>query len=77
MSALEFLTARTWMDDDGYHVWTEHDCTGGRVATMLPWPQWHRDGDKATPSIHCTDCGAHYFGTIEEAPRAVLREQGQ
>lgn len=64
MGTTAFLTERSWVDDDGYHCWTAHDCTDGRVTTMLPYPRWHRVGDQIEPSISCDACGAHYWGKL-------------
>lgn len=51
-----------WLDADGYHVWTAHDCAAGREETMLPWPQWSAQPDGTVwPSVMCDACGAHYF----------------
>lgn len=66
MSRLAFLTATCWLDEDGLHVWTAHDCGGRRNTTMLPYPTWSAVGNQVTPSIHCLDCEAHYMGTITE-----------
>lgn len=65
------VTARCWLDDeDGYHIWTAHDCNGRRNTTMLPHPEWSATADgRVEPSVNCFDCGAHYFGTIEPAGR--------
>lgn len=74
MSQLAFLTERSWVDEDGYHIWIEHDCTDGREATMLPWPTWQAGADgRVLPSIDCRACGAHYFTTVL-TPRPGWRE---
>ena len=62
---LAFLTARAWLDEDGDHVWTSHDCNGAEVVTMLPWPTWHAKDGRVHPSVSCDTCGAHYMATIE------------
>jgi len=69
---LAFLTARSWLDDDGYHVWTSHECVGGRLTTMLPHPLWHADGTQVEPSVACEACGAHYFGELVEPDAAAI-----
>lgn len=66
MSRLGFLTARAWLDNDGRHVWIAHDCTEGRVTTMLPWPNWHSTGLHVEPSIVCEACGLHVVARLEE-----------
>lgn len=62
-----WVTARAWLDDDGYHIWMAHDCFRGREAFMLPYPTWkmNEDGKTASPSFHCTLCNCHTTGTIE------------
>lgn len=65
--------ARVWLDEDGEHVWFAHDCTEGRIKTMLPHPQWQADpatGD-VRPSIDCRTCGTHaYFNLMTDGPSA-------
>jgi len=63
-----FLTAKTWLDDDGRHVWLSHDCKDGQETTMLPYPRWKAVDGKVQPSIMCNDCGLHYFATIGKKP---------
>lgn len=63
--SLGFLTARTWLDEDGIHVWLAHDCDSGRVTTMLPWPVWSANGNDVAPSIHCRICELHYIAKLE------------
>lgn len=54
-----FLTGNAWLDEDGTHVWSAHDCTDHREIHMLEWPTWQIDGDKVTPSYQCDGCGFH------------------
>lgn len=62
---MNFLTARVWLDEDGQHIWSEHDCTEGKVTTQLP-TIWKADANgKVAPSIHCRKCGLHYMAEIE------------
>lgn len=65
---LGFLTAKTWLDADGEHVWLRHKCVNGIDYSMLPYPTWRAVSGKVQPSIHCKACGLHYFAEIEEAP---------
>lgn len=72
MSGVGFLSLICWLDDDGRHVWQQHDCNGTTVRSMLPttWQAGrstdptHNRAENVTPSIHCTACGLHAFGTI-------------
>lgn len=71
-SRLGFLHFEWWLDEDGVHVWTRHDCGGETVETMLPHPNWRVDegGRTFTPSFHCLACGTHTHGggcRIEES----------
>ncbi len=64
-----WMTGRCWVDDDGQHVWFAHDCTEGRVATMLPWPTWQvLPTGKVEPSLSCEACGLHAFYAVEWTP---------
>lgn len=69
------------LDDDGVHVWWQHDCTdpikalhGSRLRTDFMLPQGHgtfwtvvqREPLTLTPSILCTGCGCHGFITNGE-----------
>ncbi len=76
MSGIGFLSLICWLDDDGRHVWQQHDCNGQRVQSMLP-TTWragdvseptHNSPRDVTPSIHCLTCGLHAFGTIVDEP---------
>lgn len=59
---LGFLRTDAWLDDDGQHVWSAHDCLGERVVTMLPWPNWQGTiGGEVRPSFSCERCGTHAF----------------
>ncbi len=79
MGNLAFLTERSWLDADGRHVWTSHDCLHGRVTTMLPHPLWCANGSQVEPSVNCQACGAHYFGELVEPDQALayIRSQEQ
>jgi len=69
---LAFLSERTWLDRDGQHVWSAHDCADGRETTMLPWPTWYvRDDGSVWPSISCDRCGAHYLSRIGDPENLV------
>ena len=56
-----------WLDDDGQHVWTAHDCKGSWTVVMLPWPKWQAMGSSDDrliwlhPSFDCQACGLHEF----------------
>lgn len=76
------LSLICWLDDDGKHVWTEHECNGQRVREMLPYGRdfWmtgrsydptHSGADDVTPSIVCDLCGLHAFGRITQDPEAT------
>jgi hypothetical protein len=66
--SLAFLTARAWLDEDGRHVWLEHDCGDERARTMLP-STWQADAEgHVSPSIDCRACGAHFFAQVEAPP---------
>lgn len=73
--SIRFMTARAWMDEDGYHVWFAHDCVNGPITTMLP-SQWERtnmlgnttDTGRVEPSLHCGKCQLHVFLVIEAKP---------
>lgn len=64
-----WLSGRTWVDDDGMHVWFAHDCAQGRSMEMLPWPIWQvLPNGRVEPSINCEACGLHSFYAIEWTP---------
>lgn len=55
-------SARAWLDGDGRHVWSAHDCRGVREVHMLPWPIWQAiDDGQVSPSYSCDKCGLHTF----------------
>jgi len=72
------LPGKAWMDEDGRHVWFEHQCVDGMHRSMLPYPKWHSDGGggipggtpAVTPSIHCTvpGCDFHSHPLIGQPP---------
>lgn len=74
-----------WLDDDGKHVWSAHDCRGEWVVAMLPWPTWHAmasSDDRVIwlyPSFHCQACGLHEWLPIvaTTAPPSVPRDLGE
>lgn len=71
-SRLGFLTLRCWLDADGRHIWQRHDCVDGPSESMLP-DTWRVIGTNypkdVHPSIICTACGLHAFGTVETRPQ--------
>lgn len=60
---LGFLRFSWWLDGDGEHIWTRHDCNGKQVEAMLP-NSWKADesGTTISPSFHCLICGTHTHG---------------
>jgi ferredoxin-like protein FixX len=60
------MAAKAWLDEDGQHIWLQHDCKSKRDTSMLPYPTWQAtdDGKKVQPSINCMDCGLHTFVPI-------------
>lgn len=48
-----------WLDEDGYHVWQQHDCVDGAEPEMLPYPTWRAKDGAIDPSVQCDGCGFH------------------
>lgn len=64
-----WMNVHAWLDEDSRHVWVGHDCTDGRLVTMLPWPLWQvADAGRVEPSFVCSGCGVHTFAQIDRAP---------
>lgn len=59
---------RAAIDEDGQHVWVEHECNGQTVRDMLPWPTWQKRGDEISPSVNCLACGTHGIAYLESPP---------
>lgn len=80
-----FLSGNAWLDDDGDHVWSAHDCTDRRDIHMLEWPTWQVADRTAvrpvvTPSYQCDDCGFHavlWLGAPETPPFVRDGKEGQ
>jgi hypothetical protein len=63
-----WMTLKAWLDEDGVHVWFQHDCTDGRVTNMAAHPRWEAKGGRVTPSFNCSKCGLHDFVELSDPP---------
>jgi hypothetical protein len=59
-----WLSVRSWLDEDGYHVVMAHDCRETREVHVLPWPTWQAHDGQVTPSFSCDGCGVHTLAQI-------------